>query len=118
MTSKQDPESNESDELSELFRKTAETPSDLERSRMLARARSIPGARTRWLTPRLLWPGALAAAAATAFLVLAPPGTRDRTAKPSPSAKTEARVAPPAPVAVVPSAETATSEEATTYVDE
>ncbi len=120
MTAMQDPESNDDHELTELFRKTADAPSDLERSRMLARAADIAStkARSHWLTPRFLWPGALAAAAATAFLVLAPPGTRAGAPILSSSINTEPQLAPPPPVAAVASVEAAASQDQTMSVDE
>lgn len=61
-------------DLESLFERTAKVPSEAARARLLSRASEIATQKRkpRWADPRLLWPGALAAAAAVAFLVLAP----------------------------------------------
>lgn len=62
-------------DLESLFERTAKVPPEAARSRLLARASEIAEqkGKRRWLDARFLWPGALAAAAAVGFLVLAPP---------------------------------------------
>lgn len=62
-------------DLESLFERTAKVPSEATRARLLAHASEIAAQKRkpRWVDPRFLWPGVLAAAAAAAFLVLAPP---------------------------------------------
>lgn len=64
--------------LEALFDRTAHAPSDVARARLLRRASELAAvdARRPWMGPRVLFAGALAAAAAALFLVLLPPGGR------------------------------------------
>jgi hypothetical protein len=60
--------------LAELFDRSAAAPSEAERTRLLARARNIGKQSGAGVMTRLVWAPALAAAAAVAYLVAAPPG--------------------------------------------
>lgn len=69
--SEKDRESSPNAELEKLFDQTAEEPSDIERARLLARAERLGATRRKqpWMSPSVVVPGALAAAAAIVFFV-------------------------------------------------
>jgi hypothetical protein len=95
--------------LATLFERSAASPSDAERARLLGHARAV-GKSGRGARARLVWGPALAAAAAVAYLVAAPPHGRkpeaasgpgsasapagDGVGLPRPVASTEAAVEP------------------------
>lgn len=93
--------------LAELFERTAARPSREQRERLSALARSVTErSARRHLDRRLVWPVALAAAAAISYLVVAPPrGVRQSSSNETvPSAKTSVP-ALAAPVVRAPKAE-------------
>ena len=80
--------------LSALFDRSAARPSSAERTRLLANAALIAKRGGPGALARVVWAPALAAAAAVAYLVAAPPGGNEPHPSPSAKASTSAPVAP------------------------
>jgi len=91
--------------LADVFDRSARMPSGAERVRLSAHATSIPGRRRVRLDRRVVWPAALAAAAAISYLVVAPPrAIRDEAPLPAAPSAVERSRAPGRAVPAVPEA--------------